>query len=60
MCEPYQNPDEMRKLYLNNPQLLGQIESGVLEERVVEWLLERASVEDKEMRFSDFMDGATS
>ncbi len=56
MCAPYDNPDEIRNIYLQNPQFLGQIESMVLEEQVVEWLTTQAKVSGKTMSFKELME----
>ena len=56
MCAPYDNPDEIRNIYMQNPQFLGQIESMVLEEQVVEWLAKQAKVTSKTMSFKDLME----
>jgi trigger factor len=56
LCEPYDKPDEMRKIYYQNPQLLNQVENMVLEERVVEWLISNAKLRDKSITFMELMD----
>jgi trigger factor len=56
ICAPYENPDEVRNIYLQNPQFLGQIENMVLEEQVVAWLLEQAKVGSKKMKFKELME----
>ncbi|MGI9291773.1 MAG: trigger factor [Gammaproteobacteria bacterium] len=56
ICAPYENPDEVKNIYLQNPQFLGQIENMVLEEQVVEWLLDQAKVTSQNMSFKDLMD----
>ena len=49
----YPNPEEARRAYLQNADAMKQIESSVLEEQVVDWVLERARVTDKPMSFKD-------
>jgi trigger factor len=44
ICAPYDKPDEFKKLYFQNPQLLEQVKSMVLEEQVVEWLVSKAKL----------------
>ena len=56
LCEPYDKPDEMRKIYYQNQQLLGQVENMVLEEQVVDWLIGKAKVSEKSVTFSELMD----
>lgn len=56
MCASYENPDEIRNIYLQNQQFLGQIQNMVLEEQVIDWLTEQAKVSAKKMVFSDLME----
>ena len=44
ICAPYENPEEFKKLYFQNPQLLQQVENMVLEEQVVDFLVSRAKL----------------
>jgi len=44
------------KIYRNNPDLMSQIETSVLEDQVVDWLLERVQVEEKPVPFGELMD----
>ena len=56
LCEPYDKPEEMRKIYYQDSQLLSQVKNMVLEERVVEWLLSKATRRDKSVTFMELMD----
>jgi trigger factor len=56
----YEEPAEVVQLYYNSQQMMQQVESSVLEEQVVDWVLENAKVTPKEMSFQDVMDAATS
>jgi len=56
IAETYENPAEVIELYRQNEQLIGQIENAVLEEQVVDWVLDNASVSDKEMTFKQLME----
>jgi trigger factor len=49
----YEEPSEVVQLYYNNQQLMQQIESSVLEEQVVDWVLENAKVTPEEMKFQE-------
>ena len=49
----YPNPEEARRAYLQNPDAMKQIESSVLEDQVVDWVLERARITDNPMSFKD-------
>jgi FKBP-type peptidyl-prolyl cis-trans isomerase (trigger factor) len=41
------------QLYYGNQRLMQQVESSVLEEQVVDWVLENAKVTPTEMKFQD-------
>jgi len=58
IAETYENPAEVIELYKQNEQMLGQIENGVLEEQVVDWVLENATVSDNEISFKQLMESA--
>jgi trigger factor len=45
--------DEARRAYLQNQDAMRQIESAVLEDQVVDWVMARASVTDKPMSFKE-------
>ena len=45
--------DVFNRLFLQNPDAMKQIESAVLEEQVVDWVLERARITDRPMSFKD-------
>jgi len=47
----YPNPDEVRRVYLQNADAMRQIESAVLEEQIVEWAVAHAQVTDRPMTF---------
>lgn len=51
MASGYAKPDEVRKVYLQNRQLLEQVEHSVLEEQVIDWLTAKAATEAKPMTF---------
>jgi trigger factor len=53
LVEAYPNPDDARRAYLQNPEAMRQIESAVLEDQVVDFLLERARVTERPMSFSE-------
>ena len=55
LAEGYDKPDEIRKIYLQTPQLMSQVENVVLEQQAVEWLLSRATVTPKPVTFSELM-----
>jgi trigger factor len=47
----YPNPDEVRRAYLQNPEAMRQIESAVLEDQVVDWVVSKAKIKDKPATF---------
>lgn len=55
LCQAYDRPEEVRKVYLGNADLMGQIESSVMEEQVMMWLIERATVTPKTVTFAALM-----
>jgi len=55
----YEQPAEIVQMYYGNQRLLQQVESSVLEEQVVDWVLENAKVTPKEMNFQEVIATAT-
>jgi trigger factor len=55
MAETYDQPAEVIELYRSEPRLMDQVENMVLEEQVVDWILDNAKVDDKEMTFRELM-----
>jgi trigger factor len=55
ICAPYDQPDEIKKLYLQNAQMLEQIEGLILEEQVLDLLVSKANVGTKSIAFHDLM-----
>lgn len=55
LCRPYDKPDEVRALYLQNPDLMAQIENSVMEDQVMIWLIEKARVTPKAVTFAELM-----
>ena len=49
----YPNPDEARRAYIQNADAMRQVESVVLEDQVVDWIVDHAQVTDKPMTFKD-------
>jgi len=45
--------DEVRQAYLQNPDALRQIETGVIEDQVVDWVVARANVTDRGTTFAE-------
>jgi len=53
LAEGYPNPEEARRAYQHNKDAMRTIESAVLEDQVVDWVLERARVTERAMSFSE-------
>jgi trigger factor len=49
----YPNPDEARRAYQQNADAMRQIESAVLEDQVVDWVLSQARVTERPMTFAE-------
>ncbi len=49
----YENPEEVVQYYYGNRELLGGVESMVLEDQVVDWVAERAAVRDRPATFGE-------
>ena len=59
VASTYEEPGEVVQLYYQNPRLMQQVESSVLEDQVVDWVLENAKVTPKEMKFQEVITRAT-
>lgn len=44
LSSAYDNPEEVRNLYLQTAQLMTQVENSVMEEQVIEWLTTQAAI----------------
>ncbi len=55
LAQSYENPGEVVKWHYSSPDRLNEIESAVLEDNVVAWVLERVTVVDKAMTFDELM-----
>jgi trigger factor len=47
LAASYSNPDEVRRAYLQNAEMMRQIESQVLEQQAIDWVLGQAKVTEK-------------
>lgn len=56
LCEPYENPGQIRNIYMQNQQFLNQIQNMVMEEQVVNVLLGMAQVKPRPMGFRELME----
>ena len=55
MSKDYEDPDEFVRYYQSNPQLLKGIETLVMEDMVVDWILDQAEINETERSFDDLM-----
>jgi len=55
IAEPYDHPDEVLKWYYSDKNRLAEIESLVLEDKVVDWVLDLADVAEITKSFKDVM-----
>ena len=55
IAEPYEQSEQVVQWYYGNKQRLAEIESLVLEQRVVEWVLSKADIKDNSMSFNEIM-----
>jgi trigger factor len=53
MASAYQEPEQVVAWYLKNEQQLGEVRSVVLEEQVVDTVLQKAKVTDKQVSYDD-------
>lgn len=51
----YEKPEDVVKWYYSNKEQLSNVESMVLEDQLVDWILERAQVSDDPMTFDELM-----
>jgi trigger factor len=55
LAADYPDPAPVLKAYRENADAMRQVESLVLEEQVIDYLLERAEAKDRPMSFKDLM-----
>jgi trigger factor len=53
IASSYPNSDEVRRTYLQSADAMRQIEGAVLEDQVVDWVVERATVAERASSFSE-------
>ena len=58
VASTYQDPEEVRNYYANNPQQKSQVEALALEEQVVEKVLAAAKVSQTESTYEDVIRAA--
>lgn len=55
MCAGYENSDEMVEMYVNNAEIVKQLEPMVLEQQAFDWLLENGKTTTKKVTFTEYM-----
>jgi len=55
VANSYEKPEEVLAWYYGDKQRLGEVESLVLEEQVVDWVLGQVSVEEQKQSFNELM-----
>ena len=60
MCAGYENAEDMVDMYMQNPQIMQQVEPMVVEQLAVDLLLENGKVKAKKVSFKDYMNPPAS
>jgi trigger factor len=55
MASSYEQPEQVVNYYYENPQMLQSIESVVVEDQAVEWVLDQAKVTESKVAFDELM-----
>jgi trigger factor len=56
LVSAYDQPAEAARAYRTNRELMAQVESSVLEDQVVDFVIDRAKTKSKKLGFKEFMD----
>ncbi len=56
-AQAYESPEEVLRYYFGDRERLAQVESLVVEQNVVDWVLANAKVQDKAIDFDELMKG---
>jgi len=54
----YEKPAEVVQWYMGNRERLAEVEAGVVEDNVIDWVLQRAQVSERVVPFDELMDSA--
>lgn len=60
IAAPYERPEEVVKWYYADNKRLTEVESLVLEEQIVDWVVDQAKVEEKTYSFNELMNPDTA
>jgi len=55
IASTYEEPEKVVELYTRDPQLMGSLQSRVLEDQVVEWVAEHAKLTEQQLTFNEVM-----
>ena len=55
LASTYEEPEQLIEYYKTNPQAMQTIQAAVMEEMIVDWVLEQATVVDEKVKFADLM-----
>lgn len=55
IAAPYEHPEQVVSWYYSDKKRLAEIESMVMEEQIVDWVMNQAQVVDKSMTFKELM-----
>jgi len=55
LCSPYEKPEEAAQIYRTSRDLMAQVESSVLEDQVVDYVLDHTKIKKKKLGFNEFM-----
>jgi len=55
MAQSYENPEEVVQWYYSNQEMLSGVQTLIMEETVVEWVVDQAQVEEKSTTFEELM-----
>lgn len=56
IASTYESPDEVVKWYQQNAEMRSGVEAMALEDQVLDWVMERADIQDKASSFKELMD----
>ena len=55
LAESYEDPTALLEYYRSTPEAMQTIEAAVMEEMIVDWVMEKAKVKDKKMKFGELV-----
>ena len=53
IASTYEEPEQVIELYRNDPQLMSNLQSRVMEEQVIDWIAERARHTEQALSFQE-------